>query len=38
MTTADAADPARHLYAQAGWQVVGPGLRDDQVIMGRARS
>jgi ribosomal protein S18 acetylase RimI-like enzyme len=38
MTTADAADPARHLYARAGWQVVGPGLRDDQVIMGRQRA
>ncbi len=38
MTTADAQDPARHLYARAGWQVVGPGLRDDQVVMGRRRS
>jgi ribosomal protein S18 acetylase RimI-like enzyme len=38
MTTSDAQDPARHLYASAGWQVVGPGLRDDQVIMGRLRS
>jgi ribosomal protein S18 acetylase RimI-like enzyme len=37
MTTSDADDPARHLYARAGWQVVGPGLRDDQVIMGRQR-
>jgi ribosomal protein S18 acetylase RimI-like enzyme len=37
MTTADAQDPARHLYARAGWQVVGPGLRDDQVILGRRR-
>jgi ribosomal protein S18 acetylase RimI-like enzyme len=35
MTTADADDPARHLYAHAGWKVIGPGLRDDQVVMGR---
>ena len=33
--TADAEDPARHLYASEGWQVIGPGLRDEQVIMGR---
>ena len=38
MTTADAQDPARHLYARAGWEVVGPGLRDDQVVLGRQRS
>jgi ribosomal protein S18 acetylase RimI-like enzyme len=38
MTTADAADPARHLYARAGWKVIGPGLRDGQVIMGRQRA
>jgi len=37
MTTADADDPARHLYASDGWQVIGPGLRDGQVIMGRRR-
>ncbi|MBA3782141.1 MAG: GNAT family N-acetyltransferase [Nocardioides sp.] len=37
MTTADAADPARRLYASHGWVVIGPGLRDDQVIMGRLR-
>src|SRR4051794_15940044 len=35
MTTADADDPARRLYAAQGWEVVGPGLRDGQVIMGR---
>jgi GNAT superfamily N-acetyltransferase len=35
MTTADADDPARRLYASEGWEVVGPGLRDGQVIMGR---
>ena len=35
MTSADADDPARHLYAREGWQVIGPGLADDQVILGR---
>ena len=35
MTTADADDPARRLYAATGWSVVGPGLEADQVIMGR---
>ena len=35
MTTADAADPARHLYARAGWRVIGPGLRGDQAVLGR---
>lgn len=34
MTTADADDPARRLYAREGWAVLGPGLQDDQVIMG----
>src|SRR5262245_53376360 len=38
MTTADADDPARHLYAAEGWQVIGPGLHDGQVIMGRRRA
>ncbi len=37
MTTADADDPARHLYAHGGWQVLGPGLLDGQVVMGRRR-
>jgi ribosomal protein S18 acetylase RimI-like enzyme len=37
MTTADDKDPARHLYAHAGWEVIGPGLRDGQVVMGRRR-
>jgi ribosomal protein S18 acetylase RimI-like enzyme len=36
-TTADADDPARRLYAREGWQVIGPGLRDGQVVMGRQR-
>ena len=35
MTSADAQDPARHLYARTGWEVIGPGLRDGQVVMGR---
>lgn len=35
MTTADADDPARRLYAQEGWEVIGPGLSDSQVMMGR---
>jgi GNAT superfamily N-acetyltransferase len=38
MTTADADDPARRLYAAQGWEVVGPGLHDGQVIMGRRRA
>ena len=38
MTTGDAEDPARHLYARAGWEVIGPGLRDGQVILGRRRA
>jgi ribosomal protein S18 acetylase RimI-like enzyme len=38
MTTADAEDPARRLYAAQGWEVVGPGLRDGQVIMGSRRA
>lgn len=38
MTSADPEDPARHLYARAGWKVIGPGLRDGQVIMGRRRA
>ncbi len=38
MTTADAADPARRLYASEGWQVVGPGIGDATVIMGWRRA
>jgi ribosomal protein S18 acetylase RimI-like enzyme len=38
MTTADADDPARHLYAREGWQVIGPGLRDGEMFMGRRRA
>ena len=35
MTTADPADPARRLYASRGWDLVGPGLGETQVILGR---
>jgi ribosomal protein S18 acetylase RimI-like enzyme len=38
MTTADPDDPARRLYRSAGWAVIGPGLAQDKVIMGRAGS
>jgi hypothetical protein len=34
MTTTDAADPARRLYASDGWQVIGPGIGDGTVIIG----
>lgn len=37
MTTADPDDPARRLYARAGWRVIGPGLREGQVVMARRR-
>ena len=35
MTTADADDPARRLYATEGWTVLGTGIGDDTVAMGR---
>ena len=35
MTSADPAAPARGLYASQGWCVVGPGLGEGTVIMGR---
>lgn len=35
MTSADASDPARRLYASEGWQVLGPGIGEGTVIMGR---
>jgi ribosomal protein S18 acetylase RimI-like enzyme len=37
MTTAESGDPARLLYARQGWEVIGPGLSPDMVIMGRRR-
>ena len=35
MTSSDPSDPARRLYASEGWDVLGPGIGDGQVIMGR---
>lgn len=35
MTTADETDPARRLYASEGWHVIGPGIGEDTVIMGK---
>jgi ribosomal protein S18 acetylase RimI-like enzyme len=35
MTTSDPSDPARRLYASEGWRVIGPGIGDATVIMGR---
>jgi ribosomal protein S18 acetylase RimI-like enzyme len=35
MTSSDPSDPARQLYATEGWLVLGPGIRDGTVIMGR---
>lgn len=37
MTTADETDPARHLYRSEGWQVIGPGIGAETVIMGTGR-
>ena len=38
MTTADPHDPARRLYASRGWEVLGPGVGADKVVMGRRNS
>lgn len=35
MTSSDASDPARRLYESEGWHVLGPGIREGTVIMGR---
>lgn len=35
MTSSNPADPARRLYASEGWHVLGPGIGDGAVIMGR---
>jgi GNAT superfamily N-acetyltransferase len=35
MTTSEASDPARILYASEGWAVVGAGIGDATVIMGK---
>jgi ribosomal protein S18 acetylase RimI-like enzyme len=37
MTTADESDPARRLYARHGWSVLGPGIGEGTVVMGRLR-
>jgi ribosomal protein S18 acetylase RimI-like enzyme len=36
-TTADERDPARRLYARHGWAVLGPGIGEGTVVMGRLR-
>lgn len=38
MTAADPDDPARRLYRSTGWAVIGPGLSEGKVIMGRSWS
>jgi GNAT superfamily N-acetyltransferase len=35
MTSSDPSDAARRLYASEGWRVLGPGMGDGSVIMGR---
>jgi hypothetical protein len=35
MTSSDPSGPARRLYASEGWHVLGPGIGDGTVIMGR---
>ena len=35
MTTSDPDDPARRLYGSEGWQVLGPGVGERTVIMGK---
>jgi GNAT superfamily N-acetyltransferase len=35
MTSSNSSDPARQLYASEGWRVLGPGMGDATVIMGR---
>ena len=35
MTSSDPSDPARRLYASEGWHVLGPGIGDGTVILGR---
>lgn len=35
MTTSDPSDAARRLYASEGWRVIGPGIGDGTVIMGK---
>ena len=35
MTSSDPSDPARRFYASEGWHVLGPGVGEATVIMGR---
>jgi ribosomal protein S18 acetylase RimI-like enzyme len=35
MTTSDPSDVARRLYASEGWRVLGPGIAEATVIMGK---
>jgi ribosomal protein S18 acetylase RimI-like enzyme len=35
MTSSDPSDPARRLYASEGWHILGRGIGDGTVIMGR---
>jgi GNAT superfamily N-acetyltransferase len=35
MTSAEPTDPARRLYASEGWEVLGPGIGEGTVIMGK---
>jgi GNAT superfamily N-acetyltransferase len=37
MTSNDPADPARRLYASEGWEVLGAGIGDGTVIIGKRR-
>lgn len=36
MTTADPTDPARRLYGSLGWGVLGPGVGEGTVVLGRS--
>ena len=39
LQTSEAADdPARRLYASEGWRVLGPGVGEGTVVLGRSRS
>ena len=35
MATSDATDPARRLYDSEGWRVIGPGIGEGAIIMGK---
>lgn len=35
MTTSDESDPARRLYSSEGWRVIGRGIGDATVVMGK---